>query len=52
MTPAREEAGKVEIRALQVGEYDGGGGGGKESEIIGCGRDTVGRRGKSGRLEF
>lgn len=23
MTPAREEAGKVEIRALQVGEYDG-----------------------------
>lgn len=27
MTPAREEAGKVEIRALQVGEYDGGGGG-------------------------
>ena len=25
MTPAREEAGKVEIRALQVGEYDGEG---------------------------
>ena len=35
-----------------MGEYDGGGGGGGESEIIGCGRDTVGRRGKSGRLEF
>ena len=28
MTSAREEMGKVEIRALQVGEYDGGRGGG------------------------
>ena len=29
MTPGREEAGEVEIRALQVGEYDGGGGEGR-----------------------
>lgn len=52
MTPAREEAGKVEIRALQVGEYDVGGGGGRGIRDNGMWKGYSGRRGKSGRLEF
>lgn len=52
MKPAREEAGKVEIRALQVGEYDVGGGGWGGIRDNGMWKGYSGRRGKSGRLEF
>ena len=51
MTPAREEAGKVEIRELQVGEYDVGGGEGRGIRDNGMWKGYSGRRGKSGRLQ-